>query len=195
MSVIVPESCMTLQERKKQFYVNREDLLAEIKSYYLTDVFSNKLGHMILLIAQGLRYKPNFINYTYKDDMISDAVFNMCKAIKNKNFDFNKVKCTNEACGQMITLIPPEGERFAKIEKMECPFCHQIMTPMQYSPFSYLTQIASFAFINRIKTEDKNNTKSTEYKQRLYEEIMINNPEFNIYVKNMPCSNNIDGDE
>ena len=61
-----------------------------IKKFYTNGVFSCKLGHMILLIAQGLRYKPNFINYTYKDDMISDAVFNMCKAIRNKNFDFNK---------------------------------------------------------------------------------------------------------
>ena len=30
------------------------------------------IGECFLKIANGLSYKPNFVNYTYKDEMVSD---------------------------------------------------------------------------------------------------------------------------
>ena len=35
---------------------------------------SNYVGECFLKIANGLSYRPNFINYTYKEDMISDEI-------------------------------------------------------------------------------------------------------------------------
>jgi DNA-directed RNA polymerase specialized sigma24 family protein len=43
------------------------------------------IGSCFLLIAQRLSYKPNFINYTYKDDMISDGIENCLLYIDNFN--------------------------------------------------------------------------------------------------------------
>lgn len=43
------------------------------------------IGSCFLLIAQRLSYKPNFINYTYRDDMISDGIENCLLYIDNFN--------------------------------------------------------------------------------------------------------------
>ena len=53
---------------------------------YVTDY----IAMCFLQIAQRLSYRPNFINYTYKDDMISDGLEN-CLAYMH-NFNPNKSK-------------------------------------------------------------------------------------------------------
>ena len=35
---------------------------------------TNYIGECFLKIANGLSYKPNFINYTYRQEMISDCI-------------------------------------------------------------------------------------------------------------------------
>ena len=49
------------------------------------------IGECFLKIAQHLSYKPNFINYTYKDDMISDGIENCLQYCSN----FNPEKSSN----------------------------------------------------------------------------------------------------
>ena len=51
---------------------------------------NNYLGDCFIKIARHLSYKSNFINYSYKDEMISDAIEN-CLAVVN-NFDPAKSK-------------------------------------------------------------------------------------------------------
>lgn len=48
---------------------------------------SEYIGSCFLLIAQRLTYRPNFMNYTYKDDMISDGIENALAYIDNFNPD------------------------------------------------------------------------------------------------------------
>jgi DNA-directed RNA polymerase specialized sigma24 family protein len=43
-----------------------------------------------------------------------------------------------------------------------------------FSPFSYFTTIAFHAFINRIKKEKKHHKAVTEYREKVYTELMIN---------------------
>lgn len=80
-------------------YVNNADFLAAIKEYKqkVKDAeesgspkpqVSNYIGECILKIATHLSYKPNFINYSYKDDMILDGIENCIQYIDN--FDPNK---------------------------------------------------------------------------------------------------------
>ena len=54
--------CSTKQERGKQW-----DGKPPIPNY---------LGECFLKIANHLSYRPNFINYTFRDDMISDGIEN-----------------------------------------------------------------------------------------------------------------------
>jgi|SaaInl1SG_22_DNA_1037389.scaffolds.fasta_scaffold00607_17 DNA-directed RNA polymerase specialized sigma24 family protein len=49
------------------------------------------VGECFLLIAQRLSYRPNFMNYTFKDDMISDGIENCLAYIDN----FNPEKSNN----------------------------------------------------------------------------------------------------
>lgn len=45
------------------------------------------IGRCFLRIAEGLSHKPNFIRYTYREEMVMDAVENCIKAIMNYNVE------------------------------------------------------------------------------------------------------------
>ena len=72
---------------KDKHYVNPEELKNAIEQYYLTDNCTDYLCECINKIAQGLSFSPSFINYSYKDDMVGDAVVKMFSALKRKKFD------------------------------------------------------------------------------------------------------------
>ena len=80
---------MEKSSEKKQYYVSPEDFKRELRKYYDSDNMTEILGEFIKKIATGLSYLPNFINYTYKDDMIGDALIKMYSALKNKKYDFS----------------------------------------------------------------------------------------------------------
>ena len=44
----------------------------------------------VLKIANHLSYKPNFVNYMFKDDMICDGIENCCRYIHNFNPEKSK---------------------------------------------------------------------------------------------------------
>ena len=48
------------------------------------------IGECFLTIANGLSYRPNFINYTYRQEMISDGIENCLQYIHNFNPDKSK---------------------------------------------------------------------------------------------------------
>jgi len=82
-------------KKKKPFYVNAGDFKEKIIQYYDsgTDDIGPSLGESIYKIAKGLSFAPNFINYSYKDDMVGDAIVKMFSALQNKKF--NPVLNTN----------------------------------------------------------------------------------------------------
>ena len=51
---------------------------------------TNYIGECFLKIANHLSYRPNFINYTYRDDMISDGIENCLQYMSNFNPDKSK---------------------------------------------------------------------------------------------------------
>ena len=69
---------------KKEHYVDNKKFYAaivEIKENELE--ISDYVGQCFLDIAQGLSNRPNFINYTFKDDMIFDGVENCIRYCHN----------------------------------------------------------------------------------------------------------------
>ena len=52
---------------------------------------SNYIGECVLKIANHLSYKPNFINYSYREEMISDGIENCLQYIDN----FDPAKSSN----------------------------------------------------------------------------------------------------
>lgn len=86
----------------KRNYVSNADLLAAIKKYkrdhnkavrekVQLPVCPDAIGRMIMLICERLASRYNFVNYTYKDEMIADALENCSGAI----LKFNPRKSTN----------------------------------------------------------------------------------------------------
>ena len=72
--------------------IERKELIAEAEAAdEPTPQISNYLGECILKIANHLSYRPNFINYTYKEEMISDGIENCLQYISN----FNPEKSSN----------------------------------------------------------------------------------------------------
>ena len=80
-------------------YVNNAEMLAAIKAYKEEIVKAREegredpripeyIGECILKIATRLSHKANFINYSYRDDMILDGIENCMMCINS--FDPNK---------------------------------------------------------------------------------------------------------
>ena len=85
-------------------YVRNKDLIPEIKKFNESGQISEELGRMLLLIAKNLSNKANFINYTWKDDMIQEAVLTCCKYLKN--FDAG-LQAVESGDAQLVFLMNP----------------------------------------------------------------------------------------
>ncbi len=86
---------------KQKHYINNQDFLTALVDYKTRCVEAEKagkpkpnipnyIGECFMKIAEGLSHKPNFINYTYRDEMISDGIENCLMYFEN--FDPDKSK-------------------------------------------------------------------------------------------------------
>ena len=93
---------MTRTKKKSEHYVNNKEFLQAmieykercdkaIKRKRKPPPVTNYIGECFLKIANHLSYRPNFINYTYRDDMISDGIENCLQYMNN----FNPKKSNN----------------------------------------------------------------------------------------------------
>lgn len=89
----------TTAKPKEKHYVNNEQFLSEMKVFRAEVLKSktegterprvpNYIGDCLFKIATHLARKPNFANYTFKEDMVSDGVENCLLYIDN--FDPDK---------------------------------------------------------------------------------------------------------
>jgi hypothetical protein len=69
----------------KNHYINNARFLQSIKEFkeHPDRGIPNYIGECFMQIAERLSYKPNFINYTYRDDMIGDAIENCVQVVNN----------------------------------------------------------------------------------------------------------------
>ena len=92
---------MARRRTKSEHYVNNKEFLAALIKYredreiaQLQDkpspVIPRYIGECFLKIANHLSFKPNFVNYMFKEDMISDGIENCVQYIHN--FDPEKSK-------------------------------------------------------------------------------------------------------
>jgi DNA-directed RNA polymerase specialized sigma subunit len=86
-------SINSINNPKNSHYVDNKKFLEELINYKKSvdhakandlskPIVSNYLGECFLKIATHLSYKANFINYTYRDDMISDGIENCLVAVE-----------------------------------------------------------------------------------------------------------------
>jgi hypothetical protein len=72
---------------KKKFYVDPKQFDDEIVNFYKTEIISNELADMISKISYKLSYASNFINYSYREEMVGDGIVRMMKALIAKKYD------------------------------------------------------------------------------------------------------------
>jgi len=129
---------------------------------------SNYIGDCFLKICEGLSRKPNFIRYSYRDEMVMDAVENCVKAIcgfdRNK-FEKRKAKVTDMfqddlTEDELKSLGKTHGSPTKSVHRWYREWvasngqakCAKNTVP---NAFAYFTQIAYFAFLRRIAKEKR----------------------------------------
>ena len=78
------------KSKTEAWYVSPKEFLEDLKEYYRTDIITDSLADKINRIIEGLGYAPNFINYSYKEEMKGDARLKMVAALMHKKFDISK---------------------------------------------------------------------------------------------------------
>ena len=89
-------------KKKTEYYVNNKEFLEAITVYRNSVIKArenedarprvpNYIGECFLKIATHLSYKPNFVNYMFREDMICDGIENCLQYIDN----FDPTKSSN----------------------------------------------------------------------------------------------------
>jgi len=87
-----------MSKRKSIHYVNNADFSQAVVDYVTivdkakkkkepTPIVPDYIAQCFLRISEGLSHKSNFIRYTYREEMVMDAVENCLKAIGNYNLE------------------------------------------------------------------------------------------------------------
>ena len=93
---------MPRMKKKTEYYVNNKEFLEAITTYRNSVIKArenedarprvpNYIGECFLKIATHLSYKPNFVNYMFREDMICDGIENCLQYIDN----FDPAKSNN----------------------------------------------------------------------------------------------------
>ena len=126
-------------KKKTKHYVNNKDFLAALIDYKEKVEFAKNnngetprmpqyIGECIFNIATRLSHKPNFINYPFRSEMISDGIEN-CFIYLN-NFDPSK---TNNPFAYFTQIIKFAFIRRIQREKKQLYIRHKISELQLYS--------------------------------------------------------------
>jgi len=87
-----------MKPNERPHYVNNADFSQAVVDYVKSvreaetksnpePVMPNYVAECFLKIAEGLSHKSNFVRYTYREEMVMDAVENCLRAVKNYDID------------------------------------------------------------------------------------------------------------
>jgi len=150
-------------KKTKPHYVNNKEFLAAMIEWNERCVIAkdkgesnppitNYIGECFLKIANHLSYRPNFINYTYREEMISDGIENCLQYVHN----FNPEK-SNNPFAYFTQIIYYAFLRRIQKEKKQSHVKNKIIENMNVDMF--LTQEAN---------GEVSNNPYTEYLQKNY---------------------------
>ena len=133
---------MTTSKKSKEHYVSNKDFLAAMIEYRKTVKKAEKenlpkppvtdyIGSCFLKIANHLSYRPNFINYTFRDDMISDGIENCLQYLHNFNPDKS-----NNPFAYFTQIIYYAFIRRIQKEKKQVTIKHKMLLNSNYDDFS-----------------------------------------------------------
>ena len=166
-----------LKPKQKPHYVDNKKFLVAMTEYRESRIkaeeegqkrpqVTNYIGECYLKIANHLSYRPNFINYTYRDDMISDGIENCLQYMDN--FDPAKSKnpfayFTQIIYYAFIRRIQKEKKQQQVKQKMIANFgTEQMMDQLEGDDTVYQSQMLDF--LRRNSREETEADKKKEVK-------------------------------
>ena len=89
---------MSAKAKAKPHYVNNRDFSEAVMKYAISardakekntkvPTVTDYIAQCFIRIAEGLSHRPNFVRYTYREEMVMDAVENCLRAINNYNIE------------------------------------------------------------------------------------------------------------
>ena len=157
---------MARRRTKSEHYVNNKEFLAALIKYredreiaQLQDkprpVIPRYIGECFLKIANHLSFKPNFVNYMFKEDMISDGIENCVQYIHN--FDPEKSK---NPFAYFTQIIHYAFLRRIQREKRQLEIKNKILEKSGYSEvFDDNNQIDGFTYSDYNQIKDNVHSK------------------------------------
>ena len=123
---------------KKEHYVNNKEFLQAMIDYRKSvnkakrekrnkPPVTDYIGSCFLKIANHLSYRPNLINYTFRDDMISDGIENCLQYLDNFN-----PKTSNNPFAYFTQIIYYAFVRRIQKEKKQVTIKNRLITESNY---------------------------------------------------------------
>jgi len=178
----------TMKKSEKEHYVNNKEFLAAMIEYKKAVALAEEkgkekppvtdyIGSCFLKIANHLSYRPNFINYTFRDDMISDGIENCLQYLDN----FNPEKSNNPFAYftqiiyyAFIRRIQKEKKQVTIKQKMIMEANYDDMTLQPGEEREFTNQFTEFLQKNTIIEEPKKKEKKTKKNTKSTLEYFIN---------------------
>ena len=175
---------------QKEHYVNNKEFLAAMIEYKKSIKQAEKkklerppvtdyIGGCFLKIANHLSYRPNFINYTFRDDMISDGIENCLQYLDN----FNPEK-SNNPFAYFTQIIYYAFVRRIQKEKKQVTIKQKLIMEANYDDLTlqpgedrdFKNQFTEFLQKNTVidEPEKKKKKKTTKKKTKSTLEYFIN---------------------
>ena len=183
---------MTKTKKKSEHYVNNKEFLQAMIEYKdrcdkadkrkrKRPPVTNYIGECFLKIANHLSYRPNFINYTFRDDMISDGIENCLQYLNN--FNPNK---SNNPFAYFTQIIYYAFIRRIQKEKKQSNIKYRMIEQANIDEFAvlpgdtnndYKNQFLEFLRKNRPAEEQPkpNEIKVKKRKRRNYTSVLTEN--------------------
>jgi len=162
-------------------YVDNQRFLEEISEYQRERIQAKEnneesppcpeyIGECFMKIANRLSFRPNFINYAFRDDMISDGIENCLQYLKN----FNPAK-SNNPFAYFTQIIYYAFIRRIQKEKKQSNIKYRMIEQAGIDEFAvmpgdtnsgYKNQFLEFLRKNKPSTDEQPQMKDIKVKKR-----------------------------
>ena len=149
------------------------------KSDKLYPPFPTKLATMINEIAERMTFLPNFVRYSWKAEMVGDAVLKMVKAVRDcsfKGYSTDKIVKTVERNDKQYFYHYDRRNKLREKLILEDAIIEtrddgEYIT-YKSDPFNYYTGISANSFINRIKKENQAQDTLNEFQEITWDKVL-----------------------
>lgn len=144
--------------KKTNHYIDKAEMLEEVIISRAAGAMTDKLAKMILLLAEKYSHHHWFIGYSYREDMVADAVLNLVgSALK-----FNPEK-SNNPFGYYTIAIQRSFMHYLHVEKKHRYIRDKMLLELGENP--------SFAFLDDHKAQVDGDPELARGMQELRDEI------------------------